>query len=268
MYAGAWDCCRFGLPSDKLGWGGGGGERRWPYQLSCWPVWHAGPPWAGNILEGTPTNHLSSHTGPRSERPKRTTNNHIRPARRHAGGNYMGPRTGPPGSVQRSVRPEAYIIDHKVSYLPNRQRAAVQRFDVTVAGIKRRARTRKLRLLGARLVDKYRRIRGLLKPTDTKIWVCDTVRQWWRMRACNRSDTTISIHIQGRPKVQFPGAYPDFHRHLKYFATQRAAGRASMRAYMVIYGSFRSLAVRCIVLLGAGRSVYASLYGCLWLLSA
>ena len=53
--------------------------------------------------------------------------------------------------------------------------------------------------------------------------------------------------------MQFPGTYPDFYRHLEYFATQRAAGRASMRAYMIIYGSFRPLAVRCIVLLGAGR---------------
>ena len=32
---------------------------------------------------------------------------------------------------------------------------------------------------------------------------------------------------------------------------QRAAGRASMRAYTVTYGCFRSLAARCIVLLGA-----------------
>jgi hypothetical protein len=42
--------------------------------------------------------------------------------------------------------------------------------------------------------------------------------------------------------------------------TLRAAGRASMRAYMVIYGSFRSLAARCIVLLGAGGSVYMQAY--------
>ena len=50
---------------------------------------------------------------------------------------------------------------------------------------------------------------------------------------------------------------------------QRAAGRASMQAYMVTYGPFRSLAARCIVLLGAGGSIYmASLYGCLWFLSA
>ena len=45
-----------------------------------------------------------------------------------------------------------------------------------------------------------------------------------------------------------------------YGSLQRATGRASMRAYMVIYGSFRSLAARRIVLLVAGGSVYMQAY--------
>lgn len=45
-------------------------------------------------------------------------------------------------------------------------------------------------------------------------------------------------------------------------SSQRTAGRANMRAYMVIYGPFQLIVARCIVLLGAWRvSTYAGLYG-------
>ena len=60
----------------------------------------------------------------------------------------MGSHTGPPGSAQRTARPGAYIIDYKGSYMSNRQSAAVQKFEVTVTGIKSRVSTWELHLLG------------------------------------------------------------------------------------------------------------------------
>ena len=41
---------------------------------------------------------------------------------------------------------------------------------------------------------------------------------------------------------------------------QRTAERISVRAYMIAYDSFRSFVARCIVLLGAGESVYMRAY--------
>ena len=53
-----------------------------------------------------------------------------------------------------------------MAHVSNRQRTALREIEVTVTGVKSRVSTWELQLLGARVdyVDRYRRIRGLIRP--------------------------------------------------------------------------------------------------------